>query len=95
MTKTQNIEVCNQIIAQLSQDKPFVLKLTKPQYTIFLNVWHNTECVNCSFESYEDNGLICIEINEQNFDALYHKLSSYIAKHDLPEDVKQSLKEVS
>ena len=95
MAKTQNIEVCNQIIAQLGQDKPFQLKLDLDSYASFLEVWRITDFTNCQFIVHEFETYVLIEVTEENFDALYHKLSSYIAEHDLPEGVVQRLGEVS
>lgn len=93
MTETQrtNVEVCNQIIAQLGQDKPFQIELgdmSEPFWAVLVE--SDTGVMHIPSKNGKS-----IEIHDGNFDQIYHALASYIAKHDLPESVKQSLEEVS
>ena len=105
MTEIQrtNIEVCNQIIAQLGQDKPFVLKLdagqTKAVHEVassshHIDSRHIKVLVVATWQLSSQKKGCSIEVDEKNFDVIYHMLSSYIAKHDLPESVKRSLEKV-
>lgn len=106
MTEIQRtkVEVCNQIIAQLGQDKPFMLSLNADQTKAFYEVSSSSHHINsrhikvlvvATWQLSLQNKGCSIEVDEQNFDAIYHMLASYIAKHDLPEDVVQSLGEIA
>lgn len=93
MTEIQrtNIEVCNRIIAQLGQDKPFNVELGDISES-FWSVLVESDTGVMHIPSKDGKS---IEIHDGNFDQIYHAISSYIAKHDLPESVVESLGEVS
>lgn len=106
MTEIQrtNVEVCNQIIAQLGASRPFNLKLDAGQTGSLYNIASESHHLHSSFArkltvtlwQRVNNGTgVILEISDSNADVLYHMLASYIAKHDLPESVKRSLEEVS
>lgn len=105
MTEIQNkIALANLIIDELHKDKPFVLKLDNEQTKVIHDIASFSHGMNSSYVQnltiatwqHLKNGNGCeLLTGVGNADDLYHMLSSYIAKHDLPEDVKQSLKEVS
>ena len=97
MTEIQrtNIQVCNQIIAQLGQDKPFVLKLNSEQGKIFWSLMNEQKVYGIHLPVVRNDSGYLIEVSESNADVLYHMLASYIEKHDLPEAVVQRLGEVS
>ena len=105
MTEIQkNIAVANFIIDELHKDKPFVLILsveqTKAMHSIAAESWYIRDkfiselTLLMWMKAYIDLPSD-IEINTSNADQIYHMLSSYIAKHDLPESVVESLGEVS
>lgn len=97
MTEIQrtNILVCNEIIAQLGQDKPFVLNLNSEQGKIFWSLMNEQKVYGIHLPVLRNDSGYLIEVSESNADKIYHMLASYIAKHDLPESVVESLKEVS
>ncbi len=93
MTEIQkNIDVANFIIDELHKDKPFVLKLDIEKRTSFFQIMNDTK-INLKINHRAHGCDILIENGVA--DQIYHMLSSYIAKHDLPESVVESLKEVS
>ncbi|WFP97491.1 hypothetical protein P3S51_03920 [Acinetobacter sp. ANC 7201] len=93
MTEIQkNIAVANFIIDELHKDKPFVLKLGIEKRTSFFQIMNDTK-INLKINHRAHGCDILIENGVA--DQIYHILSSYIAKHDLPESVIESLKEVS
>lgn len=105
MTEIQrtNVEVCNQIIAQLGASRPFNLKLDAGQTGSLYNIASESHHLHSDYVrkltvtlwQRVNNGTgVILEINDSNADVLYHMLASYIAKHDLPEAVVQSLGEV-
>lgn len=93
MTEIQkNIAVANLVIDELHKDKPFVLKLDVEERTSFFQIMNDTK-INLKINHRAHGCDILIENDVA--DQIYHMLSSYIAKHDLPESVVESLKEVS
>ena len=93
MTEIQkNIAVANFIIDELHKDKPFVLKLDVEERKHFLLVLGKSK-IDMKINHHANGCDILIEGGVA--DRIYHTLSSYIAKHDLPESVIESLKEVS
>lgn len=87
----RNIAVANFIIDEFHKDKPFLLKLNVEQRTSFFQIIDGVNIdlkINHSWRGCE------ILIENSNIDRIYHVLSSYIAKYNLPESVIQSLKEV-
>ena len=97
MTKThlENIEVCNQIIAQLGATRPFKIDLNAKQSKAFWQVIEETEVYEFRLPVVQRGSCTSIEVNDSNADSLYHILASYIAKHDLRETVVKSLGEVA
>ncbi len=105
MTEIQkNIAVANFVIDELHKDKPFVLQLdveqTKAMHDIVAESWHIKDKFISNLTLFMwmkvDRGWPSkIEVDTSNTDVIYHMLSSYIAKHDLPESVVESLGEVS
>ncbi len=94
----------NSIIDELHKDKPFVLKLNNEQTKVIHDIASCSHGMNSSYVRnltaatwlHLKNGNGCeLLIGGGNADDLYHMLSSYIAKHDLPESVIESLGEVS
>ncbi len=104
MTEIQkNIAVANLVIDELHKDKPFVLKLdvwqTKAMHDIAAESWHIKDKFVSNLTIFmwvkSDKNLHSkIEVDTSNTDVIYHMLSSYIAKHSLPESVVESPKEV-
>ena len=93
MTEIQkNIAVANSIIDELHKDKPFVLKLDAEERTSFFQMMNGTR-IDLKVNHRAHGCDILIE--DGVADQIYHMLSSYIAKHDLPESVVESLGEVS
>lgn len=87
------VQAANYIIDELHKDKPFNLVLDQRQANVFF--WAVEEFqgdlrLSVSYKS----GITTVQVNEENADAIYHALSSYIAKFDRY-GVVQSLKEVS
>lgn len=105
MTEIQkNIAVANLVIDELHKDKPFVLRLDNEQTKVIHDIASCSHGMNSSYVQnltiatwqHLKNGNGCeLLTGVGNADDLYHMLSSYIAKHDLPESVIESLKEVS
>ncbi|KGT48409.1 hypothetical protein [Acinetobacter sp. HR7] len=98
-----NVAVANEIIEQLFKDKPFNLKLDAGQTCALYNIateshhLHSNVVKGLTVSTWQRvrNGTgIILEINDSNADVIYHMLSSYIAKHELPESVVKSLEEV-
>ena len=87
----KNIAVANFIIDELHKDKPFVLKLNFEERTSFFQMMNDTK-IDLKINHRAHGCDILIE--DGMADQIYHALSSYIAKHDLPESVVESLKEV-
>ena len=103
MTKIQkNIAVANLVIDELHKDKPFVLKLDVEQTKVIHDIDSCSHGMNSSYIRnltiatwhHIKSGCGCGLVIDGNADDLYHMLSSYIAKHSLPESVVESLKEV-
>ena len=93
MTEVQrNIAVANSIIDEFRKDKPFVLKLNVKERKHFLLVLGKSKI---DFKIIRHANGCDILIEDGVADRIYHMLSSYIAKHDLPESVVESLGEVS
>lgn len=88
MTEIQqtNIAVANHIIDQLYKEKPFDLILTPEQYSSFLNIVENSPAVSFGYRSWQEGEYILVGVDESNVDQIYHKLSSYIAKHQKPKN---------
>ena len=100
----KNIAVANLVIDELHKDKPFVLKLDVWQTKAMHDIASCSHGMNINYVRnltaatwlHLKNGNGCeLLIGNGNADDLYHMLSSYIAKHDLPESVVESLGEVS
>lgn len=93
MTEIQkNIAVANFVIDELHKDKPFVLKLDVEERKHFLLVLGDAKI---DFKIIHHANGCDILLYDCVADRIYHTLSSYIAKHDLPESVVESLGEVS
>ena len=88
MTEIQktNIQVANFIIDEPFKEKPFDLILTPQQYSSFLNIVENSPATGLSYRSWQEGECILVGVDESNVDQIYHKLSSYIAKHQKPEN---------
>ncbi len=106
MTEIQrtNIEVANFIIDELAKDKPFNLVLDAGQTGTLYNIASESHHLHSSFvkgltvstwQRVRNGTGIILEINDSTADLHYHMLSSYIAKHELPKSVLDSLREVS
>ena len=92
MTEIQrtNVEVCNQIIAQLGQDKPFKIgEILKAKFTPAFG--EEVEIIGRVRELKGE--MICC--NELSSEAPFFCLEHEAVKIDLPEAVVQSLGEVS
>jgi len=83
MTEIQltNVQVANYIIDEPHKDKPFNLVLDQRQANVFF--WAVEEFqgdlrLSISYKS----GITTIQVDDGNADAIYHALSSYIAKFD-------------
>ena len=83
MTKIQrtNIQVCNAIIAQLGQDKPFILKLSKKESESFWQIVEATPMYEMRLNVTQNGFCTEIEVDKSSSDQIYHMLSSYIDKH--------------
>lgn len=88
MTEIQltSVQVANYIIDELYKEKPFDLILTPEQYSSFLNIVENSPAVSFGFRSWQEGECILVGVDESNVDQIYHKLSSYIAQHQKPEN---------
>ena len=88
MTEIQltNVQVANYIIDELYKEKPFDLILTPQQYSSFLNIVENSPAVSFGYRSWQEGECILVGVDESNVDQIYHKLSSYIAKHQKPKN---------
>lgn len=106
MTEIQhtNIAVANFIIGELAKDKPFDLVLDVGQTGSLHNIAKHSYHLHSSFADWVEqatksrvlNGTgIIIRVMPHMADSMYHMLSSYVAKYDLPESVYESLREVS
>lgn len=84
MTEIQqtNIAVANFIIDELYKEKPFDLILTPQQYSSFLNIVENLPTTGLSYRSWQEGECILVGVDKSNVNQIYHKLSSYIAKHE-------------
>ena len=93
MTDIQkNIAVANFIIDELHKDKPFVLKLNIEERKHFLLVLGDAKI---DFKIIHHANGCDILIEESIVHPLYAVMATYIAEHDLPESVVESLREVS
>ncbi len=93
MTEIQkNIAVANLVIDELHKDKPFVLKLNIEERKHFLLVLGNSK-IDLKINHHADGCDILIE--DSIVHPIYAVMATYIAEHDLPESVVESLKEVS
>ena len=88
MTEIQltNVQVANFIIDELYKEKPFDLILTPEQYSSFLNIVENSPAVSFGYRSWQEGECILVGVDNSNVDQIYHKLSSYIAKNQKPEN---------
>ncbi len=77
-----NIAVANFIIDELYKEKPFDLILTPQQYSSFLNIVENSPAVSFGYRSWQEGECILVGVDKSNVNQIYHKLSSYIAKHE-------------
>ena len=89
-----NIQVANFIIGELHKELPFDLVLNQAETEAFLTFAEGFKGdlrlpITCKNES------TIIQINKENVDAIYLMLSTHTEQHELPETVKQSLKEIS
>ena len=89
-----NIQVANFIIGELHPELPFDLVLNQAETEAFLTFAEGFKGdlrlpMTCKNES------TIIQINKENVDAIYLMLSTHTEQHELPETVKQSLKEIS
>lgn len=84
MTEIQltNVQVANFIIDELYKEKPFDLILTPQQYSSFLNIVENSPATGLSYRSWQEGECILVGVDGSNVDQIYHKMSSYIVKHD-------------
>lgn len=84
MTEIQqtNIAVAYFIIDELYKEKPFDLILTPQQYSSFLNIVENSPAVSFGYRSWQEGECILVGVDKSNVNQIYHKLSSYIAKHE-------------
>ncbi|MCU4606997.1 MULTISPECIES: hypothetical protein [Acinetobacter] len=84
MTEIQqtNIAVANFIIDELYKEKPFDLILTPQQYSSFLNIVENSPTTGLSYRSWQEGECFLVGVDKSNVNQIYHKLSSYIAKHE-------------
>ena len=93
MTEIQkNIAIANFVIDELHKDKPFVLKLDIEQRKHFLLVLGRSK-IDLKI-NHNANGCDIL-IEESIVHPFYAGMANYIAKHDLPESVVESLGEVS
>lgn len=93
MTEIQNkIALANLVIDELHKDKPFVLKLDVEERKHFLLVLGNSKI---DFKIIHHANGCDILIEESIVHPLYAVMATYIAEHDLPESVVESLGEVS
>ena len=88
----KNIAVANLVIDELHKDKPFVLKLDVEERKHFLLVLGNSRI---DFKIIHHANGCDILIEESIVHPLYAVMATYIAEHDLPESVVESLGEVS
>ena len=93
MTEIQNkIALANLVIDELHKDKPFVLKLNIEERKHFLLVLGDAKI---DFKIIHHANGCDILIEESIVHPLYAVMATYIAEHDLPESVVESLREVS
>ncbi|WP_312080130.1 hypothetical protein [Acinetobacter schindleri] len=88
------LQVANFIIGELHKELPFDLVLNQAETEAFLTFAEVFKGdlrlpMTCKNES------TIIQINKENVDAIYLMLSTHTEQHELPETVKQSLKEIS
>lgn len=88
------LQVANFIIGELHKELPFDLVLNQAETEAFLTFVEGYKGdlrlpMTCKNES------TIIQINKENVDAIYLMLSTHTEQHELPETVKQSLKEIS
>ncbi|WP_216936183.1 MULTISPECIES: hypothetical protein [unclassified Acinetobacter] len=95
MTEIQltNVQVANYIIDELHKDKPFNLVLEQQQADVFFLAVEGYQG-DLGLSISHKSGITGVQVDDGNADAIYHMLSSYIAKHDRF-GVMQSLGEVS
>ena len=91
MTKLQ---VANFIIGELHKELPFDLVLNQAETEAFLTFVEGYKG-NLRLPMTCKNESTIIQINKENVDAIYLMLSTHTEQHELPETVKQSLKEIS
>lgn len=93
MTEIQkNIALANLVIDELHKDKPFVLKLNIEERKHFLLVLGAAK-IDTKINHHANGCDILIE--ESIVHPLYAVMATYIAEHDLPESVVESLGEAS
>ena len=93
MTEIQNkIALANLVIDELHKDKLFVLKLNIEERKNFLSILGAAK-IDMKINHHANGCDILIE--ESIVHPLYAVMATYIAKHDLPESVVESLGEVS
>jgi hypothetical protein len=88
------LQVANFIIGELHKELPFYLVLNQAETEVFLTFVEGYKGdlrlpMTCKNES------TIIQVNKENVDAIYLMLSTHTEQHELPETVKQSLKEIS
>lgn len=88
----KNIAVANLVIDELHKDKPFVLKLNIEERKHFLLVLGAAK-IDMKINHHANGCDILIE--ESIVHPLYAVMATYIAEHDLPESVVESLGEAS
>lgn len=92
MTEIQrtNIQVCNEIIAQLGSPRPFNLKLDAGQTGALYNIASESHHLHSEYvfkltltlwQRTKTGTAVILELNDSTADVMYHMLSSYIAKH--------------
>ena len=93
MTEIQNkIALANLVIDELHKDKLFVLKLNIEERKNFLSILGDAK-IDMKINHHANGCDILIE--ESIVHPLYAVMATYIAEHDLPESVVESLGEVS
>ena len=93
MTEIQNkIALANLVIDELHKDKPFIMKLNIEERKNFLSILGDAKI---DFKIIHHANGCDILIEESIVHPLYAVMATYIAEHDLPESVVESLGEVS
>ena len=80
-----NIAVAHFIIDELHKDKPFDLILDQQQADVFFLAVEGYQG-DLRLSISHKSGITTIQVDDGNADAIYHMLSSYIAKHQKPKN---------